>query len=207
MIIPNIDVFQLFPTPIIACNVEIEKKERSFLIEQYPVNVTANTGNLISKDLNILNNPEVQELNKKLLFLVNNAFTHIHNPLYGCNLYITQSWLNFTGKDQYHPRHTHPNSFFSAVLYLQTTEDDCIDFYRPDDPASHNYEIHTSNPGPFNSKLWRIPVKDNLLLVFPSTLPHSVSNVTHNTLRVSLSFNTYLKGEISSPHILNHLIF
>jgi uncharacterized protein (TIGR02466 family) len=204
MIIPNIDVFQLFPTPIIACNVEIEKKERSFLIGQYPDTVTANTGNLLSKDLNILNNPEVQELNKKLLFLVNNAFTHIHNPLYGCNLYITQSWLNFTGKDQYHPRHTHPNSFFSAVLYLKVTEEDFIVFHHPS--LDHDYEIYSNQYNIFNSKTWQVPVKENLLLIFPSTLPHSVPNVNHDNLRVSLSFNTFIKGEIGAPTNLNHLV-
>ncbi len=205
MNIPIVDVISLFPTPVLSYNVEIGDKERLFLLEQYPDNVMVNAGNLMSKDLYILNNPEVQELNKKLLFLVNNAFTHIHSPTSGCNLNITQSWLNFTGKDQYHHRHLHPNSFLSAVLYLQTTKEDSITFYRPS-PVSDNYEIQSFYHGPFNSMLWRVPVRDNLLLVFPSTLPHSVSNVTHDTLRVSLSFNSYLKGELGSPQRLNHLI-
>lgn len=174
-------------------------------MSQYPGNIIANQGNLMSRDRSILEKPEVQELNRKLLFLVNNAFTHIHHPLNDCSLYITQSWLNFTGKDQYHHRHLHPNSFFSAVLYLQATEEDSITFYRPG-PVSDNYEIPSSLYGTFNSIPWQLPVRSNLLLIFPSTLPHSVSNVKHDTLRVSLSFNTYLKGELGSPTNLSHLI-
>jgi uncharacterized protein (TIGR02466 family) len=201
----NIDIHSIFPTPVLAYNVELEEKEKLFLMSQYPDNVKANQGNLMSKDINILKRPEVQKLNKKLLFLLNDAFTRVHNPLNGCNLYITQSWLNFTGRDQYHHRHLHPNSFFSATLYLQVTEEDSTTFFRPGS-ATDNYEIPSSHYGTFNSGAISLPVRDNLLLIFPSTLSHSVANVKHDTLRVTLSFNTYLKGEIGSPTNLNHLI-
>jgi hypothetical protein len=58
----------------------------------------------------------------------------------------------------------------------------------------------------FNSKSWKIPVKENILLIFPSTLPHSVPNVEHDNLRVSLSLNTFIKGELGAPNNLNHLV-
>ena len=204
---PTINVIPVFPTPVIVYEIKIEEKEKLFLLNQYPENIVKNIGNLTSRDRNILEREEVQGLKEKLTFLVNQAFTHIHTPLYECNLYITQSWLNFTSKDQYHHQHYHPNSFYSAVLYLKTAEEDSIVFHPP--TSNNSYEIPSSHNGPhngiFNSKSWQIPVKDNLLLIFPSTLLHSVPNVEHNNLRVSLSFNTFFKGQLGLPSGLNYL--
>jgi hypothetical protein len=36
--------------------------------------------------------------------------------------YITQSWANYTKKNQYHHTHEHPNSFISGVLYINANE-------------------------------------------------------------------------------------
>ncbi len=200
----TMNIIPLFPIPVITCDVELEESEKSFLLGQYPDRVEANRGNLTSIDTKILKNKEVKSLEKKLLFLINDAFNNIHNPQFKCKLYITQSWLNFTGKDQFHHRHNHPNSIFSAVLYLKTTESDLIEFHNSH--HNDNYEIVSNHIDIFNSGSWQIPVKDNLLLIFPSTLVHSVPNVKHDSLRVSLSFNTFFKGEIGQPSGLTHLV-
>jgi uncharacterized protein (TIGR02466 family) len=204
MNIDNITVIPLFPTPVFSYEIEMEETDRSFLLNQYPDNVIKNTGNLTSIDHNILKNKKVKLLEKKLLLCVNDAFDRIHTPRLKCKLYITQSWLNFTCKDQYHHQHSHPNSFLSAVLYLKAAEEDFIVFHHPS--LDHNYEIYSNQYNMFNSISWQIPVKENILLIFPSTLPHSVPTVNHDNLRVSLSFNTFLKGEIGSPTNLNHLV-
>ena len=194
----------LFPTPIYTCEVEIEEEERLFLLNQYPDNIIKNKGNFLSKDFDILKNIEVQALNKKLLYLVNDAFNCIHRPRNDTKLYITQSWLNFSVKGQYHHQHSHTNSFFSAVLYLNTTERDSIIFLNP--KGYGGYDVESLNCGIFNSSLWKIPVKDNLLLIFPSAIEHTVPVVEHDNLRVSLSFNTFLKGKLGAPDGLNYLV-
>ena len=204
MNIQNANIIPLFSIPLLMYEVEIEEKERLFLLNQYPDNVKVNMGNLMSKDHNILKRPEVKELNKTLISLVNEAFTLIHTPGLGCGLYITQSWLNFTVKEQYHHRHSHTNSFYSAVLYLKATEEDNITFYHPTYP--NTYEIYPKQYGPYNCSSWDIPVKNNLLLIFPSTLSHSVTPLKHDNLRVSLSFNTFIRGELGDPTNLNHLV-
>jgi hypothetical protein len=204
MNIPDAVIIPLFPTPIISYEVEVGEGERSFLLSQYPDNVRVNIGNSSSKDYSILDNKEVRGLKEKLLFLVNNAFTHIHHPQLESGLYITQSWLNFTTKDQFHHRHNHPNSFYSAVLYLKVCDEDIITFYDPHHLGV--YEIYTTRYNIFNSSSWQIPVRDNLLLIFPSTIPHSVPNLKHDNVRISLSFNTFLRGEFGNPFNLNHLV-
>ena len=182
----------------------MEEEERLFLLDQYPDNVTENAGNLMSKDKKILDNVKIRGLKEKLQFAVSDAFTRIYSPTQECGLYITQSWLNFTTKEQFHHRHSHPNSFYSAVLYLKATEEDNITFYHP--TYTNSYEILSNHYGLYNSSLWQIPVKDNLLLIFPSTLPHSVSILKHDNLRASLSFNTFLRGEFGDPLGAAHLI-
>ncbi len=200
----NVNIMPLFPTPLLSYEVEMEEKERLFLLGQYPDNVIVNKSNLTSKDLNILKNKELKLLEKKLLFCINDAFVRIHTPRHKCKLYITQSWLNFTSKNQYHHQHHHPNSFLSAVLYLRATEGDSIVFHQH--AYNNTYEIYSNDYNMFNSKLWQLPVKENLLLIFPSTLPHSVPTVTHNNLRVSMSFNTFVKGQLGDPVYLDHLV-
>ncbi len=204
MNIQNFNLAPLFPTPLMMYEVEIDEEERLFLLNQYPDNVKENTGNLTSNDNNILRRPEVRGLSEMMLSYVNDTFTRIHNPSLECGLYITQSWLNFTMKDQYHHSHTHPNSFYSAVLYLKATEEDSITFYHP--TFNNTYEINSNHYGLFNCKSWSVPVKDNLLLIFPSSLPHSVPSLKHQSMRVSLSFNTFLTGEFGEPVRANHLI-
>ena len=193
----------LFPYPVFTYEIEVGELERLFLLDQYPNNVLANTGNLTSKDYNILKNKEVKLLDKKLLLCMNDAFNRIYTPQNRCKLHITQSWLNFTSKDQYHHQHTHPNSILSAVLYLKATEGDCILFHHPN--FNNNYEIYSNQYDMFNSRSWKIPVRENIILIFPSTLPHSVPNVVHDNLRVSLSLNTFIKGELGVPTDLNYL--
>ena len=203
MTIQDVNIVPLFSTPVLMYEVEIEEKEKLFLLNHYPDNILLNAGNTSSKDRSILDNVETKGLKEKLHYLVNDAFTHIYSPQSECGLYITQSWLNFTTKDQFHHRHTHPNSFYSAVLYLKVTEGDNITFY--DVEPSNNFLIDSNHYGLFNSNSWDISVKDNLLLIFPSTLSHSVSKVLHDNLRVSLSFNTFLRGEFGQHFDLNHL--
>jgi hypothetical protein len=54
----------------------------------------------------------------------------------------------------------------------------------------------------FESKEWYLPAVTGLLYIFPSTLQHFVSAIPGNPeeyqTRISLSFNTYLKGRMGN---------
>ena len=39
------------------------------------------------------------------------------------HLKITQSWINFTKKGEYHHPHAHPNSLISGVFYVEADKD------------------------------------------------------------------------------------
>jgi hypothetical protein len=56
-------------------------------------------------------------------------FRTIICPKNNIELYITQSWLNYTEENQYHHRHEHPNSVVSGVLYFDSDKKDMIKYF------------------------------------------------------------------------------
>jgi uncharacterized protein (TIGR02466 family) len=117
--------------------------------------------------------------------------------------FITQSWLNYTEPGQSHPKHAHPNSVISGVMYINADENtDKIFFFREMyqqiRPAIRECNI-------FNSESWNFPVKTSRLVLFPSHLFHMVETKEGDNTRVSLAFNTFLKGVIGDEDDLAEL--
>mgnify|MGYP003150075757 CR=1 FL=1 len=63
--------------------------------------------------------------------------------------------------------------------------------------------LHQKNA--FNSAFWWFAVKTGQIMLFPSSLNHSVEAKQGNNTRVSLSFNVFIKGNIGSDDRLNTL--
>jgi hypothetical protein len=60
----------------------------------------------------------------------------------------------------------------------------------------------------YNSPAWYYEVGEGDLVLFPSTLHHFVESVQESTTRkerISLSFNTFLKGNLGSDDTLSEL--
>jgi uncharacterized protein (TIGR02466 family) len=104
---------------------------------------------------------------------------------------VTQSWLNISKKGQYHPRHTHPNSVFSGVFYLNVSEGDQLVFHRQRDVGSFSFPKSSEND--FTRLQQEVMVENGDLLIFPSWMEHSVPN-TDSEKRVSLAFNSFPVG-------------
>ena len=49
-------------------------------------------------------------------------FEEIYKPKSKVELYITQSWCNYTKENQHHHKHRHPNSFIYGVYYIDLNE-------------------------------------------------------------------------------------
>jgi hypothetical protein len=61
----------------------------------------------------------------------------------------------------------------------------------------------------FNSQTWSYGVETGDIVLFPSQLVHNVEQVkehTDRTQRVSLSFNTFLKGRLGDGYNLGELL-
>lgn len=164
-----------------------------------------NVGNTTSENTHILDSQPLGKLKLYIQKIIDHHFKKVVATLPTCSLYITQSWLNYTDKNQHHHRHHHFNSYISGVLYLNTNDDDSITFCSPTGTLDPLVLFPVEN-NISNSKFWDIPVKSNSIILFPSYLPHMVKPVTGENTRISLAFNTFVKGVIGNEQSLSELI-
>jgi uncharacterized protein (TIGR02466 family) len=195
---------QMFPTPLIFAKLprKYTDDEVAF-VQRCSTNVTVNVGNTTSKDRYVLNEPVMANIRDFLQFHINYYMQHIVAPYNPVDVYITQSWLNFTKPKEYHHKHEHPNSFISGVLYINADPDkDKIHFYKN---KYQQIQIPTSSFNQFNSESWWFGVGTCDLVLFPSYLSHMVEQTESAEPRISLSFNTFLKGFVGDEPTLTSL--
>lgn len=191
----------LFPTPILFTNIDrpFTDAERAVFDRQ---EFRKNSGNLIGTNTYILNEPELKNLKEEIMQVTNKYFQDIFKPRNTVSLYITQSWLNKTKKGEYHHAHTHGNSIISGSLYIQTVENDSLTYHRTTQPQIN---IDPTEFNMFNSKTWWYAVKTGDISVFPSTVMHGVDEVQSEGTRITLAFNTFIKGQLTDNGTLNEL--
>ena len=201
-------IHSVFPIPIYTTSMErgLTKQELQFVNEQKK-HCFKNEGNINSKDNYILNRKEFKNIKKFLDKHCKDYLDTVICPKNKVELYITQSWLNYTEANQYHHKHEHPNSVVSGVLYLDADEiNDQILF-----TSNRGYQLMspTINKTKFNlwnSETWFFPVKTGNLFMFPSSTTHQVQTKKGNNTRISLAFNTFYKGSVGSNKNLTELI-
>jgi|688.fasta_scaffold15499_8 uncharacterized protein (TIGR02466 family) len=204
----NKDILGLFPTPLGVYEIDKELSENEInFFKKEQNNSTKNIGNYISKNKYILNNKEMQNLKIILENCLNDFYLSVFCPKYESKLYITQSWLNFTQENEYHHYHNHSNSFLSGVFYISSDPKiDNIILSKNGLLNSDIFNIETENFNEFNSKSYTFPTKSKTLIIFPSKVSHEVLNKKSNNLRISMAFNSFLKGKIGENENLTELI-
>ena len=121
--------------------------------------------------------------------------------------YITQSWVNFNRKGQRHHAHHHANSLLSGVFYV--AGDDCpIHFSNSRDYIFGSaFDVEVAESNLYNAKGWRVLNENFKLILFPSYVEHFVEPNMHDTPRISLSMNTFIKGSMGIKDSLTEVIF
>ena len=189
-------IHSLFPTPIGETVRKVTSKEKEFFEKLQNEPRTKNQGNTFTQDNHVLDKSELYDLKIDLTDIVNNYFKTVYKPKFDAELYITISWVNYTETKQWHHAHSHSNSIISGVYYIETDESDRIFFNSPN-VDSLGLKIKSKEFNHWNSSdwWWETP-KDNVLL-FPSSLVHRVEPTTNKNVRVSLAFNTFIRGTIN----------
>lgn len=160
-----------------------------------------NEFNVTSRENYVLDAPEMSVLREEIQSFVQSWFDKV-----ACNSkvqpYITQSWLNYTMKGQRHHIHTHPNSYLSGVLYIAGDEDDRINF----DKGFHEaIRIVPEQENQYNSDVTWFKVPRGKLILFPSHVRHMVDTKKTDNIRISMAFNTFLRGHIGKNSSLTEL--
>jgi uncharacterized protein (TIGR02466 family) len=202
----------IFPVPVYFSQFRDLKKEEVEYIQN--LDKKPNEGNTTSSNHHILEEEKFAELKEFVTREANKFFQFVWKPKQkDLKLYVTQSWSNYTEKGQWHHKHSHANSFISGVLYITVDEKfDRISFFNEREKQHFTFPIDDSNPNnynPFNSISWWFPIKNSMLVMFKSDLPHMVPLIEESTYkgtRISISFNTYLRGEIGDANTLTQLI-
>jgi uncharacterized protein (TIGR02466 family) len=197
-----VHIHDFFPIPVGTIQIdEVLNQKIIEFIKIKQLNLESNNGgggNSISSDVYILDKDEFSDIKQVLTESVNEYFKEIVNPGKDTKLYITNSWINVNKNGESHHRHKHPNSIVSATLYLDTCEGDTISFMNQNNELFGNLDFSNNPPTKYMTPEWTAPAIINTLMIFPSTLPHGV-NPRPNTCtgtRISLSFNTWIKGTI-----------
>ena len=194
-------VNQLFPTPVAKFSLDREftQEELGFVLstERMP-----NMHNQRSVDSYFFEREAMKDLHRFCLEKTNECFQNIYAPKTEATMRITQSWGNYASANAGHHKHSHPNSFISGVLYLKADiNKDRIYFHKE---TYEQISFQTENFNIFNSKSWWLPVGAGELLLFPSSVTHSVEPVVGEE-RVSIAFNTFPTGVIGSELALTEL--
>ena len=188
-------VENLFPTPVAFWNLNITEEEKAFIrnLEQRP-----NQGNTTSKNNYLLD--KLPRIKGFVNHCLDEYMTAIYAPKHEVKPYITQSWANYTKPGQFHHKHAHPNSFISGCVYI-AAKGDKIYFYRD---GYQQIKLPAESYNPYNSDSWWFEVNEGDVILFPSSLTHMVETVDGDE-RVSIAFNTFLKGTIGSADDLTEL--
>ena len=202
------NITRLFSTPVFQSSekYKFNKSELEFVHKQKE-NVAINqNGNSYSKNNYVLDSPELKNLkefcNKNLLMFFYDRFK-VKKDI---EIYITQSWINFNQKDTSHHRHKHVNSIISSVLFIKG-ETCPIIFYNSERNLFGNLLSHDdfTAPNEDNTSQVYFNNQNGQLFLFPSTLMHSVAKNKSDVERISLSFNTFIRGQLGGDNSLQIL--
>tara|TARA_R100001244_G_scaffold78513_1_gene61958 strand:- start:77 stop:709 length:633 start_codon:yes stop_codon:yes gene_type:complete len=204
------EITKIFPTPIYSTKLKNDfPKEVLSFIDNNKIDTQSKKdtlccgGNSISSNKYILEEEIFKDLKQELQLIVQDYFDKIICPVDDIIPYITQSWIIYNEFNQSHHEHCHSNSCVSGVVYINCHETlDKISFIH------HKYEMirAAAKANVFNSDKYILPVKKNEVILFPSSLTHSVPKTEGHDTRISLSFNTFIKGKIGNYTEASELI-
>jgi len=201
-------IYTLFPTPvyIVKRDLELSPKDDKDIEDIIEEGLYKNYGNATTINSYIFNT-KLKALKQFCEQQLKIYVEKVINPKEKLDFYITQSWLNVTKPGETHHIHHHPNSIISGVFYISTEEDDTITFLDPNVKIKKIIELAAKEYNQWNSSNWFFPVENNVLILFPSWLEHKVeSNEKATTDRISISFNTFVRGTLGKRNDLTELI-
>ena len=204
--VEQLDTFALPPVRVYEYQEDIQPL-LEFLSNQKFVH---SNGNVKSENVWILEEPEFADLKKFCLECVHQYSKDVTNG--GQELEIQQSWVNVNEPGMSHPQHWHSNSFLSGVFYLMSAQKDGApivfsahnrNFSLYLEPAERYEETEEVEHNKYMATSLRVASVPGSLLVFSSLMPHQVPLNESDSVRISLSFNTFPKRPFGSDADLN----
>jgi uncharacterized protein (TIGR02466 family) len=196
---PEDGLRHIFPTPIWTFSFpradDVNPSLRKVILEaagSYPSQGRSNIGGWRSRnDLFHWEAPEVKEIGAWIMDCVRRIIEATACPERFRGTISVVGWASVCRTGNYNAPHSHPDSAWSGVYYVDTGDPDedtqpgsCLEFL---DPRTAAGGVNT--PGdPFGHPV-RIPPREGVLTVFPSWLTHWVHPHSGRRERIAISFN------------------
>lgn len=184
------ELIPLFSKPIFRSIINVDN------IDLSNIKWARNYQNWISESQDILSKDEFKDLALAVGSKVAEYFYGIMSVSMDTEIYITESWLNKTEKNQSHHRHWHPNSILSGVVNLSGSAD-AGGYLKLITSSYDTLEFEINQANLYNSKSWSFSPEKGSVIIFPSNVEHLVEPYTGDEPRITLSFNTFVKGKIN----------
>ena len=183
----------LFMTPVYFKNTSytLNKKQIKFL---KTCKKKDNSFNKSSLNSYVLELPLFKTLKKEMMDHVKKYVYQTLAVNLSVEVFMTQSWFNWTRQTEQHHKHEHPNSFVSGVYYVDV--DPKVDKIFLNKEVRTDIKLVGTEYNDYNAESFYLPVSNRDIIIFPSDLNHHVATKQDKKERISLAFNTYLKGKI-----------
>lgn len=151
---------------------------------------------LTSTDKYILSNREFKNLKKQINEHAIEYFYNIMEIDPEIKFKITTSWINLHIPGAKAPMHHHNNALFSGIVYLQTKNQDS-GIFRVMMPHQHfPVKLSYKRYNIYNAGSWGLIPEIGDIYIFPSSLPHKVTENFTDADRYSLAFNFFPVGRL-----------
>ena len=176
-------------------------KDIEYAKKDYGNNTVEKFANYNSADTYILNQPIFENLKKFIQEKVDEYVIEVFAS--NQKLRLTQSWVNENKTNTLHKMHYHANSFLSGVFFFDAHPSKLQLF----DPGVQEHVGLSDKQAfnEFNSSVFNMHVRKNVLAIFPSYVSHCVDLNQIEKTRYSLSFNTFPIGDLGSIESLTHV--
>lgn len=202
------NVLPLFSVPIMSYDKYVEENPQQDVVGYITgLEMVHNMGNnLASKNTYILEDPKFEQIRNKIQEALASYVSEVLS-VKNLDFYITQSWVNVNPPGTEHHIHHHSNSILSGVYYIDV-QDTCLKFHASNHfTNSGSIVLSPDTYNLFNSSIWRLPVSNGMVVIFPSHTTHSVDvNMSDSLSRISLAFNVFVKGTLGQEGNLNKLV-
>ncbi len=195
------ELLQIFPTPVLITKYEGNISEETKYVENLEYLDQKDNKNFKSKDSYLMKH----EIFKNIKNFFGESITKYTEKVLNSKqrLVITQCWTNKNPPGAKHHEHVHPNSILSGVFFFKIGGKlPPIQFAKSVQGAMKLDPVKYNN---ITAETFLLPCVPGELLLFPSSLKHSVPINLSEETRYSMSFNTFCIDALGSENSLTHL--
>ena len=202
------DLVLLFPIPVYFNDLNLPNEDVNFVMEQAYIRTDAQNG-FLTLNKHILNTPQLKNLKEKI-------HKHIQIFMYEklkvspkMKFKILNSWGLKHVKGDYALPHTHTNSLISGIVYLKTLKKGGKLIFHKNKMWENIFPrciwAEYTEYNFITGEDFTVAPKPGAIILFPSSLNHSVTQNQSDENRYSLAFNIYTEADLGLQKNIDEL--